>query len=120
MTRLSMFRGDDESFDVAVVEADGTTPVNLSGATLRFTAKQKINDLDASAVIELSTDEGTITVTDATHGLARLDVPAAQTDLLTRDLRLVWDLQITDIFSKVRTVATGHLIVRRDITRTVP
>jgi hypothetical protein len=120
MTRLEMFRGDDESFDVSVYEVDGTTPVDLTGATLRFTAKRRVSDADLDAVIELTTDDGTITVTNAGQGKARLDVPAAQTFDLTRDLRLLWDLQITDIADKVRTVATGDLIIRRDVTRTVP
>src|ERR1043166_5996896 len=113
MTRLSMFRGDDESFDVVVYEANGSTPVDLSGATIRFTAKKRINDEDTAAIIDLTTDDSTITITNASQGRARLDVPAAQTDSLTRDLLLVWDLQITDIANKVRTVASGDLIVRR-------
>jgi len=120
MTRLFMFRGDDESFNVAITEADGSTAVNLSGAALRFVAKRRITDLDADAVIDLSTGNSTITVTNEAAGLARLDVPAGQTNDLTKDAFLLWDLQITDISDKVRTVASGDLIVKRDVTRTVP
>src|SRR6266566_1328665 len=120
MTRLFMFRGDDESFNVAITEADGSTAVNLSGAALRFVAKRRITDLDADAVIDLSTGDGTITLTNEAAGLARLDVPADQTDSLTKDAFLLWDLQVYDIANKVRTVASGQLLVKRDVTRIVP
>lgn len=120
MSKLEMFRGDDESFDVQVFEVDGVTPVNLSGATLRFTAKRRFGDLDTDAVIVCTTDDATITLVNATIGLARIDVPAASTDDLLRDTLLVWDLQVTDIATKVRTVAEGTLIVRRDVSRTTP
>jgi hypothetical protein len=119
-TRLEMFRGDDESFDVVVTEADEVTRVDLSGADLRFTAKRKITDEDDAAIITLTTTDSTITVTDAANGEARLDVPAAQTDSLLKDSLLFWDLQVFDIADKTRTVASGQLIVRRDVSRTTP
>jgi hypothetical protein len=119
-TRLEMFRGDDESFDVVVTEADEVTRVDLSGADLRFTAKRKITDEDDAAIIVLTTTDSTITLTDAAQGEARLDVPAVQTDSLTKDSLLFWDLQVFDIADKTRTVASGQLIVRRDVSRTTP
>ena len=115
-----MFRGDDESFDVRVYEVDGVTAVNLSGANLRFTAKQHVTDLDADAVVTLTTAAGTITITNAALGQARLDVPASQTNGLTRDSVLVWDLQVFDVSNKTRTIGSGLLVIRRDVSRTTP
>jgi len=119
-TKLEMFRGDDESFDVRVYEVDGVTPVNLTGADLRFTAKRNVTDLDADAVVTLTTAAGTITITNAVLGQARLDVPAVQTNALTRDSILPWDLQVRDVSNKTRTLASGLLIIRRDVSRTTP
>ena len=120
MSKLEMFRGDDESFNVTVTERDGLTPVDLSNMDLRFTAKRRIGDLDVDAIIVCTTDDATITLTTPSSGLARIDVPAGSTDELTRDTLLVWDLQATDALDKTRTLASGTLIVRRDVSRTAP
>jgi hypothetical protein len=119
MADLEMYRGDDASFNIAV-QKDGA-PVDLSGATLRFTAKRGRLEPDADAVLSKSTaGGGGITITDAPGGIARVDVLPADTDALARAVRLVWDLQAVDAASKVRTLATGRLVIHADVTRSAP
>jgi hypothetical protein len=117
-TYLSMYRGDDESFDVAVVDRDGDV-VDLTGADLRFTAKRDVGDLDVDAVMAKTIGAG-ITVTNAAGGLARIDIDAADTDTMTRGTVLVWDLQAQDNSDKVRTLASGTLRIQVDVSRTAP
>lgn len=117
-TYLSMYRGDDESFDVHVVDRDGVD-VDLTGAELRFTAKRDVTDADNDAVISKTTGAGVTTVT-AVEGLARIDIDAADTDAMARGTLLVWDLQVVDTFDKVRTVASGSLRIMVDVSRTAP
>jgi hypothetical protein len=121
-TYLSMTRGDDESFDVHVVDRDGVD-VDLSGADLRFTAKRDVTDADVDAVITKTltgaVSDG-ITIVTAVEGLARIDIDDTDTDALTRGTLLVWDLQVVDSTDKVRTVASGTLRIIVDVSRTAP
>jgi hypothetical protein len=117
-TYLDMYRGDDESFDVAVVDKNGVV-VNLTGASLRFTVKRDAADLDVDAVITKTTGSG-ITVTNAAGGIARIDIAATDTSAMIRGTLLVWDLQVRDSNSKTRTLASGTLRIIVDVSRTTP
>jgi carbon monoxide dehydrogenase subunit G len=118
MTALSMTRGDDESFDVVVKTKAGVV-VDITGMDLRFTAKRRVSDTDAQAVISKTTGAG-ITTTSAVNGAARIDVEAADTTALTATTRLTWDLQGTDETGTVRTLARGGLRIEADVSRTTP
>jgi hypothetical protein len=119
MSELEMYRGDDESFDIAVTK-DGIA-VDLTGASIRFTAKRRATDVDLEAVIaKTSAVAGGIVVTNALGGIARVDIVPADTEDLTASARLIWDLQAVDGTGKVRTLADGTLIVHADVSRTKP
>jgi hypothetical protein len=112
---LEMFRGDDESFDI-VVTKDGA-PVDLTGAALTFTAKRRLSDADAAAVVQKDSTAGGIAIVDAAQGLARIDIAAGDTATLTSDERLAWDLQVLGADGKKRTLADGRLLIHADVTR---
>lgn len=123
-TDLVMYRGDDRSFTMTVTDNGG--PLDLAGATVRFTAKRKLADADDDAVIALDSGTGGVVITDAPGGVVRVDVGSADTAGLTKDEKLFWDLQVKDAAGKVRTspdasltaTTLGTLRVRVDVTRT--
>jgi hypothetical protein len=128
-----MYRGDDRTWLVTL-----TTVVNgeitswgLSGMSLRWTAKRKATDSDDDAVIKLTSDNGDLwgDVIELSNGQVHVTIPASATDGLTAETKLVWDLQMVNGFSgEIRTVPDpnlkgpryGTLLIKVDITRTVP
>ncbi len=120
-----MYRGDDRSWQITV---GGASPVDLTGAHLRWTAK--LSESDAAPAIELTSDPGggIVIAPDPTTGVCTITIPASSTDGLSRQTRYVWDLQITDAAGNVRTLpdpdvarsTLGTLLVRLDLSRTAP
>lgn len=120
-TRLEMRRGDTPVWDLFVPREDGS-PFDLTGYTIRMTAKRSVDDSDADAIFQLSTVAGTITITDAANGLAEMQPERADTSSLTTDVNAYWDVQVAKDGSpdETFTVADGTLTIKRDITRTAP
>lgn len=113
---LSMRRGDTLRIDHTVTQ--GGAALNLTGKTLRFTAKRSHADGDAAAVFTKMIGSG-ITVTNAVGGLASTTISPADTSGLPALAQLlVWDLQLVD-GSNVYTVETGTLLVSPDVSVTV-
>jgi hypothetical protein len=113
-TKLRIQRGDDASFTVNAVKADGKTPQDITGATLWFTAKNRRTDADGSAVFQKT--GGAIVILDGPGGIARVDLAATDTSSLTQPTTLYWDFQ-SKVAGKVQTLAFGRLYVRLDVTR---
>jgi hypothetical protein len=111
-----MFRGDNAAFDLTVTKS--SVPVDLSGCTLRFTAKLQKEDADSEAVIsKVSSDADEILVTDAPAGEATVFVIPADTTAITEQTVLFYDVQVTDGAGKVHTLVTGKLKIKLDVTR---
>lgn len=117
MNKLEMYRGDDREFTFTLTEDGG--PMDLTGASLRFTAKRAASDADLVAVITKTTASGIVTDADPTTGIAVATVAMADTTALNRTTTLVWDLQVTR-GGRTRTVLTGTLLVRIDTSHTAP
>lgn len=116
MSDLTVKRGDTITLAVAAKKGDGT-PQSLAGKTLAFTAKDRIDDLDAAAVISKSIGSG-IVVDDAALGLAMVTIPPADTSSFAGPRTLLWDIQMTDNATGAKiTLDEGKLIVRPDVTR---
>lgn len=105
MSYLSMFRGDDRTLTITATE-------DLAGSEIRFTAKQRRSD--AVAVIAKSLGSG-ITLGNPTT-TAEVVIDAADTDDLD-PVALYWDVEVTDATDKIRTVASGRLAIREDVSR---
>ena len=111
-TSLEMLRGDTAQLNATV--KTGSSVFDLTGATVKFTAKQNISD---SAALFQKTIGGGITVTNASQGALSIEIAPADTVTLTDESSLlVWDLEITR-GSQVFTVAHGDLGVTLDVTR---
>jgi hypothetical protein len=112
-TNLEMQRGDDPSFTVTAVKADGKRPENITGATLWFTAKDRRADADPGVFQKTG---ASIVIVDGANGIARVDIAAADTSAFAGPRTLYWDLQ-SKAGGKVQTLAFGRLKVRVDVTR---
>lgn len=117
--RLRMTRGDDRDFDLTLTE-DGAA-MNLTGATVRFTAKRSVLEADSSAVIAKdSGGNGIVIDANPLLGTAVLTISAADTaDLTDRVTTLVWDVQVTRAGLTVTPLA-GFLEITADVTVTAP
>lgn len=113
---LTMWRGDTPIWELAVVD-DGGAPFDLTGYTLYFTAKQALSDADPG-VFQLTNGAG-ITVTDAAGGLATIQPRRADTNTLTADVTLFYDVQLSQAAApdQTFTVERGTLLIARDVTR---
>lgn len=109
-----MYRGDAASFDIVAVQSDGVTPLDITGATIWFTAKHRRSDADPGA-IQKTVGAGVVIV-DGPTGQARVDLAAADTSPFTVPTTLYWDVQ-AKIAGKDRTLAFGRLRVLLDVTR---
>lgn len=93
---------------------------NLSGATLRFTAKRKLSDTYASAIIKKHSGvDGGIVITDSAAGLAQTLILPADTVALCVDGKrevLFYDLELETALGEVETTEAGQLIIEADVT----
>lgn len=121
MSKLDAMRRGDTPLWLITVTQSGT-PFNLTGYTIRMTAKYAVNDSDADALFQLSTTTGEIVITDAAGGLAQARPLRSSTSALTEDKTVYWDIQISKNGSPdvTFTVDSGELLITRDITRTAP
>jgi hypothetical protein len=112
---LRVKRGDKIVLSIAAKKADGT-PQSLTGATLTFTAKDRLTDADPG-VIQKTTGGG-ITIDDAANGLASVTILPADTSGFTGPRTLLWDVQMdVAAFGDKKTLDSGKLYVLPDVTR---
>lgn len=124
MTELVMYRGDDRDFPFTITK-DGD-PLDLTGATVVFTAREALDDDTATFELTSATvGEVTIDADQVTNpGDIVVHVPAAATSSFTEGVTLLCDVQVTDSGGKVFTwpealedsSALIRLKVRLDVT----
>lgn len=115
---LSMTRGDTLQFTLTVTQSGAA--YNLTGCSIRMTAKYDPTDLDASKVFVRTVGSG-ITVASPTTGIAAVALTAANTSSLpAAPVNLYYDIQVTDGSSNIFTVVSGTLQVLPDISITTP
>ena len=115
--QLTMRRGDDRELLIAVDGPVRGVRQDITGWTLWVTAKRAVADADGVAVFRLKTGGQGIALTDPTAGLATAAIPAGATDGLEEETILYVDVQGKDGAGKVRTLASGTIVVVPDITR---
>lgn len=119
MTYLEGKRGDTNTYTGTVLDSSDAA-VNLTGCTLRFTAKLARSDADdATGVITKTTGSG-ITHVNAAAGTYRITLDPEDTDALTAATLYWWDLQLTDGSGGVFTVGSGTLTMTTDVGVTTP
>ena len=117
MSDLRVKRGDSIKLALGPILDQYGNVQNITGATIRFTAKAKLSDLDAAAVITGSTADGRVTIPSGADGRAYVNIPGTATAGFTRDRVLHWDVQLFSGGDTV-TIDEGVLYVKRDVTLT--
>ena len=112
MSDLRVRRGDTILLSVGPILKQDRSVQDISGYSIQFTAKERLDDADGAAVIS---EAGV--VDDGPAGLASVSVPPAATSGFTTDRVLHWDVQIRDGAGATKTVDSGKLFVDRDVTR---
>ena len=115
MNYLSMFRGNTAIFTTTVTQAG--SPVDLTGATIWFTAKKLRTDADNQAVFQLKTPTDIVVSAPAT-GVAVATVAANLTAGLNKsaDTILEYDWQIKDVLGRIWTIEVGQLTIKAKVT----
>lgn len=107
---LEIVRGNDKTWNL--VFDDGTDPINITGATIRFTVKANKKDTDSEALIQK-----TITShTDAAAG--ETSIVLTQADTTIEPGEYFYDIQYETSGGVVTTVLLGTLEVQQNITLT--
>jgi hypothetical protein len=111
---IEAIRGDGETYLLTMTEDD--EPLNLTDADMWMTAKRHIRDADADAIFQKTVGDG-ITITNAEGGLATVElVPADTSELASRTVRLVYDVQVKLASGRIVTPLKGRLTVEPDVT----
>ena len=90
-TARTITRSVDESLHFAIT--DGGKPVDLTDGILWFNAKRNA-DTDSEAVIQKSTLNNGIQLTDAIHGRVKILIGASDTAFVPTEARFVFDMQM--------------------------
>lgn len=107
--------GETANLDFAVQL--GGVAQNITGWLIWFTAKRRVSDLDAAAVIQHSTATGGVTITNAPGGLGTVTLsPADSTGLPQQRLKLFADLKGRDGGGNEWLLAKGTLTLRPTAT----
>jgi len=109
--KFSMLRGDDRDFEIPTTRSG--SPVDLTGASVRAHFK---SDLGGSPVLQKSLGSGIEIDGDAADGVVVLSIDPADTSALTAATTLYFDVELTEAYGRVTTVAEGVLLVRLDVT----
>jgi hypothetical protein len=115
-----MFRGDDKTFRVIVVDANDVV-VPITGDKVEFTVKKNATDLMADAIIyKSSLVHGEIDIRVAPNtNQADINLVPADTDLVPTG-EYVFDVQLTRVSTgKVLTIVKGVLSIEQDVTQAV-
>jgi hypothetical protein len=118
-TKLRMFRGTTETFDIEAKQANGVDPLNLSPGTLYFTVKNNIRQADSQAPIRKNSlnEEGGIQIVAPLNGQARITIDPADTAGMFAPGVYQWDLKFATYAGPVIMLATGSLDLMADVTR---
>jgi hypothetical protein len=105
--------GADRDIPLTITGPDETTPVNLTGYEARFTARFKTDD--TTALLDLSTDNGKITITPAT-GQVTIHLTHADTAPITQK-RGVYDFWLIDANGRWSPELYGAITFHQEVTR---
>lgn len=127
---LELVRGDDNQISIIVkrprvdpdtgekvVDVYGaalTDPVDLTGASMTFTARDRKR---AAVIVLKSSDGGILFQSPYSEGHASAFVPAETTEHLTAPYYLKYDLELIEQDGTKTTVARGDAVLREDETR---
>lgn len=104
-------KGDTNPLTFTIVDSTGAA-VNLTGATVKFTVKKKVDDPDSKALIAKSWS----THTNAAGGIT--DITLSKDDTFRQPGSYLWDFQITGSGGAISTCDVGEFIIKPHVTIT--
>ena len=90
------------------------TPVDISGYTARMQIRATL--VSTTVLLELTTENSRIVLTDPTNGVLQLQVTAADTAALDFD-RAVYDLELISGAGAVTPILEGIVYLSKEVTR---
>ena len=97
-------------------QSDGVTPINMTGWTARMQVRATIDATEK--LIELTTENGGIIVSDAANGQFKLYIDAVATAALTPIKNAVYDLEIDpNDDSAIIRLLEGNITIKGEVTR---
>lgn len=105
---LEIKRGDSKSYTLFFTD-ENSVPLDITGYTLFFTVKEKLDDVDTSAKISYTIT----TFTSPTTGEAVINLTPSNTNLIGSYL---FDIQIKDTAGNITTILEGIINFSRDVT----
>lgn len=115
MTDFSVDHGTDNTLDLVLVDG-ANQPLNLTGASIWFTAKRRYSDTDADAIIQKTVGDG-ITVDNAAGGLAHVTLlPEDTFDLPFYRQTFRYDVKVKSSDGISAIVARGQLTIEPAVT----
>lgn len=113
---IPIVSGDTEVLQLTVRDAVANAALDITGATLWFTAKFRESDADTAAVFKKTNGSG-IVLTNPTVGIATITVAATDTDKINVKTRLAADVRLKDSTGKVFTIMRGFVDILPAITQ---
>jgi hypothetical protein len=108
-TNLDIKRGDSKSYTLTFRDEEGSV-IDITGWTVFFTVKDKIDDTDETAVLKK-----TITShTDPTNGKTKIELSSTDTNLVGN---YIYDIQIKKDTNEINTILEGNITFAKDVTR---
>jgi len=107
---LEIKRGDSKSWTLYFKNEDGSA-INISGFTIYFTTKSKLEDSDDDAIIKKDITEHQ----DAANGITKLML--TPDDTAQTPGNYIFDLQIKSNLAEITTILEGTLTILQDITQ---
>jgi hypothetical protein len=118
--RIQMYLRDDRTLSL-VINDHNDDPVDLTGAKVTFTVKEKMGDPDDQAVFQKKNTEAgggpsEINVINPTGGSAEIYIVPADTEDVNPG-NYMWDVQVTLANGKTYTVLRGRVTFKEDVTK---
>jgi hypothetical protein len=110
----NIIRGDNHNIVVTFYESDGVTPIDLTGASVFFTASASSAPADDSAAVIQKT---VTSHTDALGGTTTIALEPEDTDVDPGTY--YYDVQLVDSDGNVLSSRQNTLVIKADITRRV-
>lgn len=99
--------------DFQWTEDDGTTPIDLTGYSVRMMVREEFSDTTPTLDVG---GGGWITINDAANGRIRLSVPDSETANLTAG-NYKYDIEVEDSGGFVTRLLEGPFIVYAEVTK---
>ncbi len=117
MSTLTITQGDTYEFPVTVTDQVSGAPIDLTGASLYLTVKQRPSDADPG-LCQLTIGQGITLLTQSggTLGQANVRFSPAQTGAFPAPAFLRWDLQYDNNGGDVWTVSSGIVATQVQVT----